>query len=124
MGIIFGSSGQKTGNRRTGAKGEKLAVKYLKRHGYKILKRNWRNPFGEVDIIASCGDAVVFAEVKTRLSDEFGTPSEAVNRMRRERYIKAARYFFAGREMDAVVRFDVIEVYEGQINHIISAFEA
>ena len=78
--MIFGSSGQKTGNRRTGAKGEKLAVKYLKRHGYKILKRNWRNPFGEVDIIASCGDAVVFAEVKTRLSDEFGTPSEAVNR--------------------------------------------
>lgn len=111
-------------NMAKGARGEKLAVKYLKRQGYKILKRNWRNPFGEVDIIASLGDTVAFIEVKLRTSDDFGTPSQAVNSARMRRYINAARCYFSGREMDCTVRFDIIEVEGGKVNHIISAFEA
>lgn len=57
-----------------GRKGEKLAAGYLKRRGYKILKRNYRTPFGEADIVAQDGETVVFCEVKARLSDAFGTP--------------------------------------------------
>ncbi len=116
--------GTKSANRRKGAKGEKLAAEFLKRQGYKILKRNFRNPFGEVDIIACRDDVVAFIEVKTRFSDAFGAPSEAVDLRRRERYINAARFYFSGREMDCTVRFDVIEVEGEEINHIVSAFEA
>ena len=124
VGLTGHGASSKTHNREKGAAGEKLAVKYLKGCGYKILKRNWRNPFGEVDIIAAIDDVVTFVEVKTRLSDEFGAPSEAVDFRRRERYVKAARFYFSGREIDCVVRFDVIEVKEGKVNHIVSAFEA
>lgn len=109
-------------NKKLGRKGESLAVKYLKRNGYKILKRNYVNPFGEVDIIAQKGNTVAFIEVKTRLSDVFGAPSEAVNYKRKQRYIAAAKYFFYERDIDCTVRFDIIEVYRGKINHIENAF--
>ena len=125
MGILKGLVKRKgEGNKTKGAKGEKIAAKYLKRQDYKILRRNFRNPFGEVDSIAQKDDVVAFVEEKTRLSDAFGTPSEAVNEKRRQRYVNAARYFFANREMECVVRFDVIEISEGMPNHIVSAFEA
>lgn len=110
-------------DRRTGRSGENRAARYLKRHGYRILERNWRNPFGEVDIIAAKGDVVAFVEVKARLTDAFGAPGEAVGRRRQERYVNAARCYFADREMDCVVRFDVIEVQGRQLNHIESAFQ-
>lgn len=109
-------------NKKLGRKGEKLAVKYLKRGGYKILKRNYVNPFGEVDIIAQKEDTVAFIEVKTRLSDVFGAPSEAVNYSRKQRYISAAKYFFYERAINCTVRFDIIEIFKGTINHIENAF--
>ncbi len=114
----------KSDNRKKGGRGEELACKYLKRLGYKVLARNWRNPFGEVDIVAAKDGVVAFIEVKTRLSDMFGQPSEAVDFSRRRRYINAALCWFSGREMDCTVRFDVIEVRGNKINHIVSAFEA
>ena len=104
--------------------GQKIAGPFLRRSGYKILERNYRSPFGEVDIIAGKGDVVAFVEVKTRSSDRFGLPSEAVDRRRMERYANAARFYFSGREIDCTVRFDVIEVFGKEINHIVSAFEA
>lgn len=127
MGKMTAESGGKSVkkfNRAKGIRGENLAVKYLKKQGYKIVARNWRNPFGEVDIIASFGDVLAFVEVKARTSDLFGTPSEAVGRARMERYVKAAAFYFADREIGCVVRFDVIEVEGKKVNHIISAFEA
>jgi putative endonuclease len=108
---------------KIGKQGEKLAVKYLKKEGYKILKRNYKCQFGEVDIIASFGDEVVFVEVKTRTSDIFGRPNEAVDRNRKNRYVNCARYYFAGKRLQGNVRFDVIEVYQKEINHIESAFD-
>lgn len=109
-------------NKRLGRAGENKARAYLKKNGYKILERNYKNPFGEVDIIAEREDVVAFIEVKTRLSDSFGQPSEAVNATRRTRYINAANYFFMGRDIDCTVRFDIIEIYKGEINHIENAF--
>ena len=66
----------------------------------------------------------MFCEVKTRLSELYGTPAEAVEYHKRERYKKIARYFesLAGREL--FIRFDVVEVYEDRIRHIVSAFGA
>lgn len=108
--------------KKLGGKGERLAAKYLKRQGYKILEKNYCTPFCEVDIIAKRRDTVCFCEVKTRLSDGFGAPREAVNASKQKLYIRAAHYYFKNREPDSTVRFDIIEVYRGEINHIENAF--
>ena len=109
-------------NRRLGFWGENRAVKFLKRSGYKILERNFRCPFGEVDIIAENAEAVAFIEVKTRTSDCFGAPNQAVNAQRQARYKNCARFYFAHRQIDFTVRFDIIEVTKEGLNHIENAF--
>jgi putative endonuclease len=112
-------------NRKLGFSGERRAARYLKRLGYKILERNFKCPFGEVDIIACKEDVVAFVEVKTRTSDIFGMPNEAVGRERERRYYNSARFYFAGRHMDDyTVRFDVLEILQKHINYIENAFNA
>ncbi len=106
----------------TGRKGENTAAKYLKRNGWRILQRNYVSPFGEVDIIAQKGDTIAFVEVKTTLTDIFGTPSEKVTSDKIRRYRMGANYYFTEREINCVVRFDIIEVYKKTINHIENAF--
>ena len=59
--------------------GEDTACEYLKSHGYMILQRNYHSRYGEIDIIASKGDTVVFCEVKTRKNSSFGHASEYVD---------------------------------------------
>lgn len=108
--------------RRLGFFGESKAAAYLKRQGYKILQRNFRCPFGEVDVIAQKGEVLAFIEVKTRTSDLFGAPNEAVGRDRQARYKNCARFYFSGREIDCTVRFDIVEVTKNGINHIENAF--
>ncbi|MDE6613685.1 MAG: YraN family protein [Clostridia bacterium] len=105
-----------------GRGGEQQARKFLKKQGYKIIETNYKHPLGEVDIIARKGEVLAFIEVKTRLSDNFGIPSEAVDCRKRHRYIQAAKYYFLNREPDCVVRFDIIEIFRGQLNHIENAF--
>lgn len=111
-------------NRKLGRYGERRACRYLRKNGYKILERNYKNPFGEVDIIARKGEVIAFTEVKARLSDAYGAPSEAVGRERQRRYIRAAQYYCSDCVTDVVIRFDIIEVYKGCINHIENAFTA
>ena len=110
--------------KRLGDSGEELAAKHLKRLGFKILQRNWRTPFCEVDIIARKGETIVFCEVKTRLTQSYGAPSEAVNGRKQSLYIKAAHNYLRGDEDKFIVRFDIIEVLRGEINHIENAFHA
>ncbi len=105
-----------------GRRGESKARRYLKRRGWKIVEKNFKNPFGEVDVIAKKGDTLAFIEVKTRLSDEYGAPSEAVGADRRRRYIQAAKYYFTNRPVDCTVRFDIIEILNGKVNHIENAY--
>lgn len=109
-------------NRKVGFFGERRAAKYLKKSGYVILERNFKCPFGEVDIIAGKNDTICFVEVKTRSSDYFGAPNQAVDLQRQKRYINSARYYFAGREINCVVRFDIIEITKEGVNHIENAF--
>jgi len=111
------------GERRIlGFRGESRAAKFLKSNGYSILHRNYKCPFGEIDIIASKGDVLCFVEVKTRSSDYFGAPNQAVNGERQRRYINSAKFYFANKRADCTVRFDIIEVTKEGVNHIENAF--
>lgn len=108
--------------RRLGFSGESRAARYLKKCGYKILERNYRCAFGEVDIIAQKGDVTAFVEVKTRTNDNFGAPNEAVGYERQKRYKNCVRFYYAHRGIDCTVRFDIIEVTPKGINHLENAF--
>ena len=106
-----------------GRAGELKAAEYLKKKGYKILEKNFKTHFGEIDIIVRDGEYIVFVEVKTRSGDEYGAPCEAVDARKREKYFKVAEeYLLRAGKTDSPCRFDVIEIEKGQINHIINAF--
>ena len=84
-----------------GAKGENFAAEYLKRRGYRILSRNERNRFGEIDLVARAGDGtLVFVEVKTMREGEL-TPEDQMKRRKMDNFRKSAE-FFAGRNQEAV----------------------
>ncbi len=101
-----------------GRKGEELVAQYLKKQGCKILKRNYTTPFGEADIIAQDKDEVAFVEVKTRLNDRYGAPSEAVGKSKMRRYRQIAAFYGLTRGEEPNARFDVAEVYEdGRIEY-------
>lgn len=103
-----------------GKQGERLAEQYLKKQGYKLLKRNYTTPYGEADLVFSHGDEIVFVEVKTRTSADFATAKQAVNADKQAKYRKIALHYGKGVEPNA--RFDVVEVYPDEIVHIVNAF--
>lgn len=70
--------------------GEKLAAGFLRKHGYKVLDRNYRCREGELDIVARKGDCLVFVEVRTRTGNAFGTPEESVTATKRQHIARAA----------------------------------
>lgn len=113
-----------------GDKGEDYAAKYLKKHGFKILTRNYRKKYGEIDIIAENKDYVIFVEVKTRHEKTMIRAVDAVDRHKRLRLIKTASAFLSEYETEKFCRFDVCEVYVKReslklidINYIEDAFE-
>lgn len=110
--------------KETGVNGEKLVADYLKKNKYKILKKNYRTAFGEADIVSEKENFLVFTEVKTRASELYGKPCEAVDYKKRARYFRIAEFFISCNEKykDYFVRFDVAEVLAGDINYIENAF--
>ena len=111
-----------------GKEGEDRAVAFLKKKGYRILEKNYRTVFGEIDIIAKDGDVVVFIEVKTRADGAFGYPFEAVTQRKREKIRKVALSFLKKLKREPPARFDVLSIRleggEKKIEHIRDAFEA
>jgi putative endonuclease len=95
-----------------GARGEKLAAEFLKRNGYKILYRNFRaRRGGEVDVVCRDDDTLVFVEVKTRSSTDFGRPFEAINVAKRKLISRGALAWLQLLDNpDILFRFDVVEV--------------
>lgn len=95
-----------------GARGEDLAVKYLKKKGYKVIERNYRCQWGEIDLVAREGDTLVFVEIKSRSSSGFGLPQDAVDRFKQGKLIEVARAYLAERRLteDITMRFDVVAV--------------
>jgi putative endonuclease len=105
-------------NKILGAFGEDLASKYLEDNGYKVLERNFSCRAGEIDIIALDVDTVVFIEVKTRTSERFGMPSEAVSPTKQKKLVKTALYYMQCRKLfDYMCRFDVIEIIVDEENN-------
>ncbi len=107
-----------TEKRKTGNLGEKAAAKYLKRHGYKIIRRNYVGAGHEIDIIAKNKSVTAFIEVKTRtLGSENAKeprPASAVTPKKQRDIITASKYFLAQADKATRVRFDVIEVFISQ----------
>ena len=97
---------------RLGSRGEKLACRFLRRNGYKVLYRNFRGRSGgEIDIVCRDKDTLVFVEVKTRTREDFGRPLDAVNREKRNRIARGGlAWLRLLDDPDILFRFDVVEV--------------
>ncbi|WP_313756579.1 YraN family protein [Tissierella sp.] len=113
-------------NIQKGRKGEMLAKEYLISKGYRILDLNYRNKIGEIDIIAMDRNILVFNEVKTRTSTNFGYAYEAVNRKKQQKIIYCSQLYIRQKNLiDYQIRYDIIEVYltpHIKINHIENSF--
>jgi putative endonuclease len=111
-----------------GAWGEDQAVCYLKKQGLKIVACNFRTPVGEVDIISRTRNELIFVEVKTRRSNAYGSPADAVGLRKQRQIIRTAQWYLNENKSSLQPRFDVIVVMpdsEGraQIEHLPGAFE-
>lgn len=110
----------KTPERILGSFGERKAARYLKRNGYRILKRNFVAEDSEIDIIAEGGDTVIFVEVKTRdtanKSPIEPRPASAVTPKKQQSVIRAAKVFCAFNPSEKKKRFDIIEVLVNRKN--------
>ncbi len=117
----------------TGRIGEQWCVEFLKKKGYKIVERNFRCRYGEIDVVARDGDTLVFIEVKTRRSRGFGLPKDSLDARKKRRIITASMNFLRKAAVvdpslqECPVRFDVVGIELGQggyaVEHIQNAFE-
>lgn len=111
-----------------GKSGEKIALRYLEGQKYRVVARNFRLFHGEIDIIAYDRKALVFIEVKTRKSTDFGLPEESVTPSKQKQIKKIAQWFLTKNDLDEVeCRFDVISLLFDEdakysIRHIKDAF--
>ncbi len=97
--------------RDTGIRGEKLARDFLKKRGYRILETNYRCPEGEIDIVAKHKDSLVFIEVRTKTSLEFGSPEESITPAKQARMRATAyRYQQTHNDLPLLWRIDMVAV--------------
>lgn len=110
---------------RRGEPAESLAVAFLEREGLKILERNYRCRFGEIDVVAASGDTLVFVEVRARVSEAFGGAAGSITAAKRRRLVAAARHYLARHRADRECRFDVVLVRgrEARIEWLPGAFD-
>lgn len=113
--------------KKLGKAGEDRAARFLEKRGYRILERNFRMPFGEIDLIALHQGELVFVEVKTRTSGAFGAPELAVNPRKQQRMVRAALGYLKYKNLHQMpCRFDVVAISpstEKEIEVIPNAFE-
>jgi putative endonuclease len=112
----------KSQNKVSGNKGEDIAARFLRNKGYRIVMQNFRTKNGEIDIIATKNDTLVFVEVKTRLTTEFGTPLEAITPRKVIVMTRTAEYFKSShRDLPDLMRLDAISIMlspEGDVEEI------
>jgi putative endonuclease len=109
-----------------GKYGEDLAASYLLKHGYRILQRNFRAQYGEIDLVCQHGNTMVFVEVKTRQSHAYGLPEEAVGSRKLQEIIKTAQYYMLLHpHMPSSMRIDVISIYipQGEVVPVLRHIE-
>lgn len=113
---------------KAGALGEVIASRRLRDDGYDILSANYHTRFGEIDLIASDGEYLVFVEVKTRRAGSLVRPCEAVDSSKQSKIIRTAALYLSSHPTALQPRFDVIEVWlkngtqAQKVNHIKNAF--
>jgi putative endonuclease len=90
--------------------GEDTAANYLIDQGLVIVGRNWRCAYGEIDLIARGNDALIFVEVKTRGSDQYGNPEDSVTWKKRDHMLKSALAYLTENKIDETWRIDVISI--------------
>jgi putative endonuclease len=106
--------------RRLGNAGEDAVAAWYQTAGYRVIDRNWRCRDGELDIVVTRGDTLVFCEVKTRASTRFGVPVEAVTATKQRRVrMLAARWLAEHNTRRRTLRFDVASVMRGADGQLI-----
>lgn len=109
-----------------GKKGEEIARNFLVDKGFEIIETNWRHEKDEIDIIARDGDELVIVEVKTRSSNVFGEPEEAVGEQKEAYLIRATEAYLIEHDLDIDIRYDIVSVILNKkglkIKHIVDAF--
>lgn len=109
--------------RDLGRTGEDAVAAWYEANGYTIVERNWRRREGELDLIVRKGRSYVFCEVKTRTTDAFGLPQEAVGRVKQARIRHLAAQWLTDTTVRAVgIRFDVASVLAGEVEVLEGAF--
>ncbi|EON23302.1 MULTISPECIES: YraN family protein [Nocardioides] len=119
-----GSPPQLTHNQALGAYGERLAALFLTRQGMVLLDHNWRCPQGEIDLVLREGRTLVICEVKTRSSNDYGTPHESIRRSKVERLRRLAACWLSVHDAHPDdIRLDLVAVLrprtgEPELEHV------
>lgn len=108
-------------NQRIGRTGEQVAASYLQKHGYRIVLRNFKARYGEIDIICEKDGVLIFVEVKTRIGNQFGAPEEAITPRKLREIIQTSQYFALLHSLQsAAQRIDVIAISLTAENNLLS----
>jgi putative endonuclease len=112
-------------NQKIGKLGEKLAAKFLKKKGYKIIEKNFNTRYGEIDIVATKNNCVAFIEVKTRTSRKFGYPEQAINYFKLQHFQNAVQAYLTKNDigkkeisLDAISIEMDIKTRKAKITHL------
>ena len=109
--------------RALGISGEDAAAAWYLANGYEVVDRNWRCRDGELDLVVRRARTVVFCEVKTRTTDRFGAPVEAITRDKRQRLrVLAGKWLEQSTMKASQIRFDVASVMGGEVEVLEGAF--
>lgn len=115
--------------RKKGKDAETFVKNYLEHNGYNVINMNYYSKYGEIDLIATDNEYIIFVEVKARKKNTMVKPCEAVTKSKQKKIIKTALVYLMNNPSDLQPRFDVIEVDflkdvidKGSINHIKNAF--
>lgn len=102
-----------------GQNAENIVASYLSKQGYKLIAKNVRYPFGEIDLILLDKDTMVFCEVKYRRHTSYGLPLEAVNSKKQQKILLAAKAYLSSYKSMPWCRFDVVTITGDLLNPII-----
>jgi putative endonuclease len=116
----------KTDNKKKGDWGERIAADYLESKGFRILEKQWNYTRFEIDLIVRKENTIVFVEVKTRFSRDYGEPWDAVNKAKQKKICKSADFYLKNFCIDSEPRFDIISIVHDngktEITHLDNAF--
>lgn len=121
--LRLGKTGKQSRDR--GKHSEKLACQYLQRHGLKLIAQNYASRYGEIDLIMRDKDTLVFAEVRYRYRDTYGSAIETIDAHKQSAIVATAEYYLQRHPWDGACRFDAVLIQgEAKPRWVINAFEA